>query len=581
MFDHPTRRQVIKGAAAVGAAVAGASALAACGDDDSGDNLTERQQTLFIAGFQWGPPPNFNPLSPTAAWPTAADQMQLIYETLFGFDILDSSLKPQLATSLTESADSFVVKLQPDAKWHDGKPVSADDVVYTFELGKRNKTINYSSAWEYLDSVTKTDDKTVTFKLSATRTNPGMTKTNLCKVPILPAHLWKDYESKNPNIIEFQNMEPVGSGPYKLSSQNAQQLVFARYDDYWGKGVRGKLAAPKKIVHPIFKDNAAGNLAFERGEVDIMQQFTPEIWKMWQEKKQPVKTWFEDTPYHLPGSLPMLTINTTKPGLNNAKVRRALAHAIDYGRIAETAMSRYSVPANASLILPSDAEKKFWDEGAIKGDTGWKYDAAKAASLLQEAGATKGGDGIYKLADGTRLGPWTVQTPNGWTDWQAAVNIVVENLKALGIDVKVSFPEANTVTPAVQNGNYDLALFYIGASLDASTPWARFRDVLDVRGTNPIGQSSFYNYGRFSDARVAPLLDQAAKATGSDQVTPLKELDKIYREAAPMIPLMYRPLDFYEMNETVWTGFPTSKNPKAPPTFRGAGIQWLYEISPK
>jgi peptide/nickel transport system substrate-binding protein len=580
MSDHPTRRQVIKGAAAVGTAVVGASALAACGDD-SGDTLTERQQTLFIAGFQWGPPPNFNPLSPTAAWPTAADQMQLIYETLFGFDLLDSSLKPSLATSLTESADSFVVKLQPDAKWQDGKPVTADDVIYTFELGKRNKTINYSSAWEYLDSVTKTDDKTVTFKLSATRANPGMTKTNLCKVPILPAHLWKDYETKNPNIIEFQNMEPVGSGPYKLSSQNAQQLVFERFDDYWGKGVRGKLPVPKKIVHPIFKDNSAGNLAFERGEVDIMQQFTPEIWKMWQEKKQPVGTWFEDTPYHLPGSLPMLTLNTTKPGLSNPKVRRALAHAIDYGRIAETAMSRYSVPANASLILPSEAEKKFWDEGEIKGSNGWKYDPAKAASLLEEAGAKKGGDGIYALADGTKLGPWKVQTPNGWTDWQAAVNIVVENLKALGVAVDVTFPEANVVTPAVQNGNYDLALFYIGASTDSSTPWARFRDVLDVRGTNAIGQSSFYNYGRFSDSRVAPLLDQAAKATGDAQVQPLKELDKIYREGPPMIPLMYRPLDFYEFNQTVWTGFPTAKNPTAPPTFRGAGIKWLYDISPK
>ena len=98
-----------------------------------------------------------------------------------------------------------------------------------------------------------------------------------------------------------------------------------------------------------------------------MQQFTPEIWKMWQEKKQPVGTWFEDTPYHLPGGMPMLTINTTKPGLNNPKVRRALAHMIDYARIAETAMSRYSVPANASLILPSDAEKKFWDEARDQG----------------------------------------------------------------------------------------------------------------------------------------------------------------------------------------------------------------------
>src|SRR5689334_17810863 len=185
MSDHPTRRQVIKGAAALGAAVAGASALAACGDD-SGDTLTERQQTLFIAGFQWGPVPNWNPLSPTAGWTTAADQMQLVYETLFGFDLLDGGLKPSLATELKETPTDFTVKLQPDAKWHDGKPITADDVVYTFDLGKRNKTLHWSTAWEYLASVEKTDDKTVVFKLSPERTNPGMTKTNLCNTYILP-----------------------------------------------------------------------------------------------------------------------------------------------------------------------------------------------------------------------------------------------------------------------------------------------------------------------------------------------------------------------------------------------------------
>ena len=134
---------------------------------ETGEKLSERQQTLFIAGFQWGPPPNFNPLSPTAAWPTAADQMQLIYETLFAFDILDGSLKPALAASMTSPDPmTMVVKLQPDAKWHDGKPVTADDVVYTFDLGKRVSTLYYSPAWEFLASVEKTDDKTVTFKLT-------------------------------------------------------------------------------------------------------------------------------------------------------------------------------------------------------------------------------------------------------------------------------------------------------------------------------------------------------------------------------------------------------------------------------
>lgn len=581
MSDATSRRHFLKGAALVGGAVAAAPVLAACGDDDGGD-LSERQQTLFIAGFQWGPPPNFNPLSPTATWPTQADQMQLIYETLFGFDITDGSMKPHLAASMTQPDPlTMVVKLQPDATWHDGKPVTAADVVYTFELGKRISTVYFSAAWEYLAAVEKTDDKTVTFKLSPTRTNPGVTKTNLCKTFILPSHVWSELEKSNPKLVEVVNDKPMGSGPYQLQSYNAQQMVYTRYDGYWGKAVRGKLAAPKKIVHPIFKDNAAGNLAFERGEVDVMQQFTPAIWKMWQEKKLPVGTWFDKEPYFVPGGMPMLTMNTTKPGLSNPKVRRALAHAIDYARIADTAMSRYSVPAKASLILPADAEKQYFDEAAIAAE-GWKYDPAKAAQILeQDLGAKKGADGVYVLGDGTRLGPWTVQTPNGWSDWQAAVNIVAENAKAAGFDIKANFPEANNVTPAVQNGNYDLACWYITAQTDAATPWSRYRDVLDIRGTNPVGSSSFYNYGRFTDSRVAPLLDKAAASTGTDRVEAIKQLDKIYRENAPMVPLMYRPIDFYEFTETVWKGFPTAKNPSAPPTFRGAGVAWLYDISPK
>ena len=576
-----SRRHFLAGAALVGGAVVGASALAACGED-SGENLSERQQTLFIAGFQWGPPPNFNPLSPTSAFPTQSTQLQLIYESLFGFDLRDGSLKPQLAASLDQpDAQTIVVKLQPDAKWQDGKPVSADDVVYTFEMGKRLKDVHWSASWEYLASVTKTDDKTVTFKLNPERLNPGMVKFSLCNTFMLPSHLWTGYESANAKIIEFINDKPVGSGPYKLDSYNPQQIVMTRDDNYWGKGVRGKLPAPKKIVHPIFKDNAAGNLAFERAEVDIMQQFTPSIWKMWEEKKLPVGTWFDKDPYYVPGSIPMLTINTTKPGLNNPKVRRALAHAIDYARIAETAMSRYSVPAKSILVLTTDAEKQFLDEAAVAAN-GWKYDPAKAAQILeQELGAKKGADGIYTLGDGTRMGPWTVQTPNGWSDWQAAINIVAESTKAAGFDIKTNFPEANTVTPAVQNGNYDLACWYIGASTHAGTPWARYRDVLDIRGTNPVGTSSFYNYGRFSDPRVAPLLDKAATATGGELASAIKQLDLIYMETAPMIVLMYRPIDFYEFNQQVWTGFPTAKNPKAPPTFQGAGFLWLYEISPK
>lgn len=569
---HPSRRQVLFGAAALGvAAAAGGGLLEACssgtnGTGGGGGGTDARHQTLFVAGFQWGPPQNFNPTNPNAVWPTAVDQMQLLYETLVGFDLRDGSLKPHLAASLdTPDPKTIVVKVQPDAKWADGQPVTADDVVYTFDLAKRHTEVPWSSIWTYLTSVTKTDDKTATFALNPANVNPGIVKANLSTTPILPSHLWTQYESANPKIVEFTNTQPVGSGPYKLESYNATQVKYVRDDGYWGKSVHGKVPPPKWIVHPIFKDNAAGDLALQQGQVDVSQQFTPQIWKMWQDKHLPVSTWFDKPPYHLPGSIPMMVINTTKPGLNNPKVRIALAHAIDYARIAATAMSQYSDPAQASVILPTGAEQQYFDAAAVQAN-GWKFDQAKAKSLLQ--------------ATGVKLSGLKMITPTGWSDWQAALNIVVDNLKAIGVGIEANFPEAPQCTTAVQNGNFDIAIWYI-AGAGPAAPWQRFRDVLDSRGVPKPGASAFYNYGRFTHPQVAGLLDKAATASGDELKGLFKQLDDIYRENAPMIPLMYRPLDFFEANASFWTGFPSSANPTGPPTFRGDGIAWLYGLSPK
>lgn len=582
-----SRRQVIVGAALLGAGAAvGGGLVTGCSKDEKkgdsgGGTLTERQQTLYIGGWQWAAPANWNPCNSTAGFPTAANQMQLVYEALFQFDLRDSTLKPGLAASLDmPDAKTITVKLQPDAKWQDGKPVTADDVVYTFDLGKRNKDVYWAAAWEYLGAVTKVDDKTVKFALNPERANPGMTKTNLCQTYILPKALWEGYEKDNPKIMEFPNNNPVGSGPYKVQSGDQAQIILVRDDNYWGKTLHTKLPVPKKIVHPIFKDNAAGDLAFQNGEIDVMQQFTPAIWKMWQDKKKPVGTWFSEPPYYIPGGMPMLVPNTTKKGLDNPKVRRALAFSIDYARIAEQAMSKYSDPVQSSLILPKGADAQLFDKELVAAK-GWSYAPDKAKAILEgELKATKGADGIYTLADGTKLS-YKLQTPTGWTDWQTAIQVVSESAKKCGFELTLDYPNANVLTPNVQSGNFDLVLWYIGAQTTAATPWQRFRDVMDDRGVLAIGQNSYYNYGRFKDPAVPALLDKAVTATGDALKATYKELDTIFMTNAPMIPLMYRPVDFFEYNQTVWEGFPNEKNPTAPPTFSGAGVLWLYGLSPK
>ena len=564
-----TRRQLLGGAAAMGAAM-----LVGCSPASD-----TRRETLVIAGWQWGTPTTFNPFSPTAAFPTYLDQMQLIYEALFGYDIRDGSLSPHLARSLEmPDANTMVIAMQPTARWQDGHPVTADDVVFTFEMAKRHVEAPYASFWQHVSAITATDPLTVSIALSPNQPNAGFTTAHLTQVGILPKHLWTDIEANHPRITDFTNDNPVGSGPYKLSHADASQLKFDRDDKYWATGVRGRLPAPKWIVHPIFKDNAAGALAFERGEVDASQQFTPEIWKMWQDKGLPVTTWIDRPPYYIAGSIPMLVMNTTKKGLDDARVRRSLAFAIDYQRIAATAMSQYSDPAQSSVIIPAGAEQEYFDQATVAAH-GWTYDRSSAERLMRDAGATKGGDGIYRLADGTRLGPWTLQTPSGWSDWQAAAQIVVENLQAFGVDIATVFPQAPQVTSAVQNGDFDLAVWQV-AGASPATPLQRFRDVLDSRGVPPVGQSAFYNYGRFNHPEVAGLLDKAAVAADSQAKELFIQLDTIFMQNAPMIPLMYRPLDFFEVNESVWSGFPTEANPTAAPMFRGAGITWLYQIAP-
>ncbi len=581
-----SRRQFLINAALASAAVGvGGSALTACGQGGSGSGGAgskgrsgKEGETLFIAGFQWGPPNHFNPLGQNTAWPCGQGNMQLVYESLVRYNLLDGSLEPGLGKEIQEpDENTLVVPLQDGMKWQDGKPLTADDVVFTFDLAKRHAELSYASFWDFVESVEATDDATVSITLGRKPYNPAMVKNNLAGTYIIPKHVWEPLEKQGKPMGEHENLEPVGSGPYQIGTYNQQQVTLNRFDDYWGNALMGGPAKAKTIVHPIFKGNQDGDLRFERGGVDVMQQFTPQIWKMWEDKKLAVSTWYKKPPYHVPGGMPMLVINTTKKGLDNPLVRRALAFGINYADIADKAMSRYSQAANSSVILPTGAEAKYYDQANVDAN-GWKYDPDQATKILeQDLGATKGSDGIYVLKDGTRLGPYTAQTPTGWSDWQNALRIVANNAKQIGIEIRTKFPEAPNVTSSVGAGDFDLACWGV-ASTSPATPWQRFRDVLDNRGVAALGKEAFWNYGRFKDAKVPSLLDQVAGAEESELKALYAELDAIFMKNAPMIPLMYRPLEFYEFNEINWTNFPSEDNDYAPPMFSGAGISWLYKI---
>jgi len=581
----PSRRRFLTlTGLAVGGAAVGLSA-AACGTAQTGSSSGNASgskgragaagETLFVAGFQWGPISTLNPMSGgSIGWPVAAGQSQLIYETLLRFNIIDGSLSPGLAKELKQTDDqTFDLPLQEGTKWSDGTDLTADDVAFTFGLGK-TAAVNFSTVWQYVDSIKATDPRTVEFKLKKKPYNPIFVKNFIANTLIVPKTIWSKIA---PDKISAEtNLKPIGSGPFLLDKFDQTQVNLKRNENYWGNTAFGK-PAMTTINHPIFKTNNDGDLKLESGEIDASQQFTAQIWKMWEAGK-PVSTWMKKKPYHLPGNLPLLIFNLSKPGLSNVKVRQAIAYSINYPNIASTAMSDYSEPANASLIIPTGYESKFYDQASVESE-GWKYDPAKAKDILEnDLKAKKGSDGIYVLPDGTKLGGWKLITPTGWTDWNTACEVVAKSAKDVGIGINTEFPQAPQMISSLQNGNFDLAMYsYTG--VNPASPWIRFRDAMDDRGVPAAGKTAFWNYNRFKNSEAAALLDTAAGAkSDADAKTAYSALDKIYRQNIPVVPLMYRPLEFYEFNETNWTNFPTEQNPYAPPMWQGAGIQWLFKI---
>ena len=581
----PNRRRFLSVAGlAVGGAVVGTTA-AGCGTAQTGNTsggggdakgrAGAAGETLFVAGFQWGAPTSFNPYSPSPAFPTGGTQPELIYEALVRFNMIDGSLGPGLAKEVQQPDDStLVLPMQDGTKWSDGSELTAEDVAFTFDLGKQT-ALTFSSIWDYVDSIEATDPKTVTIKLKKDPYNPIFVKNVLSTTLILPKAIWSKIAVDK--VASEPNMSPVGSGPFKLDKADQTQINLVRDDAYWGKDAFGT-PAMKTVNHPIFKSNNDGDLKLESGEIDASQQFTAQIWKMWEDKGKPVGTWLKDKPYYLPGNIPLLIFNTKKKGLDNPKVRLAIAYAINYQNIATTAMSDYSDPANASLILPTGYESKYYDEATVKSD-GWTYDKDKAIDILEnDLKAKKGSDGIYELPDGTKLGGWKVMCPTGWTDWNTSLEIVAKSAKEIGIGIDTDFPQAPTWTQKMQNGDFDMVMNgYSGVS--PASPWIRFRDALDDRGVADVGKRANWNYGRFSDPDVPALLDAAAAAkSDGDAKTAYAALDKIFRENIPCVPLMYRPLSFYEFNQSNWENFPTEQNPYAPPMWSGAGNTWFFKI---
>ena len=185
----------------------------------------------------------------------------------------------------------------------------------------------------------------------------------------------------------------------------------------------------------------------------------------------------------------------------------------------------------------------------------------------------------------------SITSPAGWTDWEAMVTIAVDGMRKAGIDIREGFVDGGQYWPAMGLGNFDLVMHKPVADVTPSLPWSRFNEIMSSRDWQPLGGWAGVNIGRYNkpgSPEYRPEVDQLLSAiplmTDSVEIAKAyRELNKIFMEDQPSIPLVYLPEQFYEFSDRVWTNWPTAENPYAPAQLpwvaSGTKILWNLKLA--
>jgi len=566
-----------------------------------------RNQTLYFNGQQWGPVVCWNPYSSSCNNAMAISQGDnarvTMFETPYLYNMLDGNQYPLLADgdwSWNEERTEVTFKLKPAAKWSDGTPVTAEDVAYTWATHVKYETPTGAGNKDYIEAIEAVDPQTVVIKAKLDENgkalNPLIVSAYLSSNYVIQKAWTQKLEERAGGDATKLMADPaedvVYSGPYHKFFADDTKVILIRDDNYWGQDASmwGKLPAPKYLAHTIFKDNAAGTTALAAGEVDVSQQFNSNVQDLWEKQNLPISTYLPDPPYNIGASLPTAFYNLKSPGLDQVCIRKAIAIAVDYPTIIANAMTNQSATFEQvprSLMNPTPGEQAMYDREAVK-DLQWVgNDIEGAKALLDECGVVDSdGDG-WREYNGQKLS-YVATCPNGWSDWQAAIEVVAAAGAKIGIDITTNFPEWSVYQTVVTKSDaplpagYDIFMMW-SAGAGPTMPWGRIRNLLSSEW---IGMPSNWsgNWGQYSNPEVDELIKAIPAETDEAKLKQMyTRLVEIYLTDVPSFTLMYRPQSFHTVNESVWTNFPhqgDGTNPPVPPLnlTDGWSIAGLYNL---
>lgn len=286
--------------------------------------------------FEQGTFDNFN-LVVSGVKGSLAGAVQLTMETLTTRSLDEASTAyGQLAESAAYPDDfSYVVyRLRGEARWHDGKPVVPDDVVFSFNALKKNSPM-YSAYYQHVIKCEQVGERDVKFSFDA----PGNRElpTIVGEIPILPKHWWEGTDPQgNKRDISATTLEiPLGSGAYRIKEFTAgRSVVLERVADYWGKDLPVSVGQNnfEQIRFEFFRDDTVAREAFKGDQLDWFAERSGKQWSTAYDfpavtEKRVVKDKFPDASS---GRMQGFAMNLRRPLFADVKVRRAFNYAYDW-----------------------------------------------------------------------------------------------------------------------------------------------------------------------------------------------------------------------------------------------------------
>ncbi|WP_098018924.1 ABC transporter substrate-binding protein [Streptomyces sp. b62] len=529
---------------AVAAATVVVALAAGCSNANSGANKGGGAAGVLTLGKPDGPQTNnSNPFLTTSAG-AVLGYRHMIYEPLAMTNMIRPTEKadPWLATEWAweDNFTKVTFTLDDRAKWADGKPLTAADVEFTFNLLKKHPALNGDGV-PFDGIAVKGKQVVLTFKESQ-----FVNQNKIIQTFIVPKHIWEKVE--NPET--WPNRTPVGSGPYKLKTFTPQTTTLTAAPTYWNGDTK-----VKELRYTAYNDNSAATTALATGKMEWSFVFMPNHKQLFIDKDpKNHQLWF-------PSGLGIhgLWFNTTRKPFDNPALRKAMAMVVDRKAIHIQAQATLYPEITNPTGIPLPAGEPFLAPEYEDATT--KPDVAGAKKVLAEAGFELSG-GVLKDPSGKPV-TLTFTDPAGWNDYITGLAIIKDNIKEIGIEAKVKTQTAEAWGTDVANGNFDATLHWTNSG---ATPYDMYQNIMDGAIAQPIGKSSQAgNFGRFKNPEATAALKEYANATtDAARTKALNTLQKIFVEQAPMIPTAAAPIGA-EFSTKNWIGWPSEANPYAPP----------------